>query len=82
LKNNGIACDVIALSLTPKESGDKIKTDPRDPCMLARLHRAGELTAVHVPVETDAAIRDLCHACQIAGVAGQGQQSALCLAVL
>lgn len=30
--------------------------------MLARLHRAGELTAVHVPDERDEAIRDLCRA--------------------
>jgi hypothetical protein len=31
-------------SLTPKGAGDKIKTDRRDARMLARLHRAGELT--------------------------------------
>ncbi|MFN7560212.1 MAG: IS110 family transposase [Prosthecobacter sp.] len=59
LKKKGIACDVIAPSLTPKGSGDKIKTDRRDARMLARLHRAGELTAVHVPDERDEAIRDL-----------------------
>lgn len=62
LKKKGIACDVIAPSLTPKGSGDKIKTDRRDARMLARLHRAGELTAVHVPDELDEAIRDLCRA--------------------
>jgi len=62
LKKKGIACDVIAPSLTPKGSGDKIKTDRRDARMLARLHRAGELTAVHVPDERDEAIRDLCRA--------------------
>lgn len=61
-KKKGIACDVIAPSLTPKGSGDKIKTDRRDARMLARLHRAGELTAVHVPDERDEAIRDLCRA--------------------
>jgi transposase len=60
LKKKGIACDVVAPSLTPKGSGDKIKTDRRDARMLARLHRAGELTAVHVPDERDEAIRDLC----------------------
>lgn len=48
--------------LTPKGSGDKIKTDRRDARMLARLYRAGELTAVHVPDERDEAIRDLCRA--------------------
>lgn len=62
LKKKGIACDVITPSLTPKGSGDKIKTDRRDARMLARLHRAGELTAVHVPDERDEAIRDLCRA--------------------
>ena len=62
LKQWGIACEVVAPSLTPKGSGDKIKTDRRDARMLARLHRAGELTAVHVPDERDEAIRDLCRA--------------------
>jgi transposase len=62
LKKLGIACAVVAPSLTPKGSGDKIKTDRRDARMLARLHRAGELTAVHVPDERDEAIRDLCRA--------------------
>lgn len=62
LKQWGIACDVVVPSLTPKGSGDKIKTDRRDARMLARLHRAGELTAVHVPDERDEAIRDLCRA--------------------
>ena len=62
LKKLGIACSVVAPSLTPKGSGDKIKTDRRDARMLARLHRAGELTAVHVPDERDEAIRDLCRA--------------------
>ena len=62
LKQWGIACDVVAPSLTPKGSGDKIKTDRRDARMLARLHRAGELTAVHVPDERDEAMRDLCRA--------------------
>ena len=62
LKKKGVACDVVAPSLTPKGSGDKIKTDRRDARMLARLHRAGELTTVHVPDERDEAIRDLCRA--------------------
>jgi transposase len=29
---------------------------------LARLHRAGELTAIHVPTEAEEAVRDLCRA--------------------
>ncbi|HYM85791.1 MAG TPA: IS110 family transposase, partial [Pseudoxanthomonas sp.] len=37
-------------------------TDRRDALKLARLHRAGELTAVHVPDASDEAMRDLCRA--------------------
>ena len=58
----GIECQVVAPSLIPKGSGDKIKTDKRDAVRLARLLRAGELTAVKIPDERDEAIRDLCRA--------------------
>jgi transposase len=58
----GVPCTVIAPSLIPSQSGDKVKTDKKDARKLARLHRAGELTAVRVPDETDEAIRDLCRA--------------------
>ena len=57
-----IACMVVAPSLIPSRSGDRIKTDKRDALKLARLLRAGELTAVHVPEATDEAMRDLCRA--------------------
>ena len=43
-------------------SGDKVKTDKRDAVKLARLHRAGELTAINIPEAGDEAIRDLCRA--------------------
>jgi transposase len=46
---DGVACQVIAPSLIPKASGDKVKTDKRDCQRLARLHRAGELVAIGVP---------------------------------
>lgn len=62
LRAKGIACTVVAPSLTPKAKGDKVKTDRRDAQMLARLHRAGELVAVHVPDPDDEAVRDLCRA--------------------
>ncbi len=42
LASMGIACDVVAPSLIPKGAGDRVKTDKRDACRLARLHRAGE----------------------------------------
>jgi transposase len=58
----GIDCQVVAPSLIPKGSGEKIKTDKRDAVRLARLLRAGELTAVRIPDERDEAIRDLCRA--------------------
>jgi transposase len=45
--------------MVPKRSGDRIKTDRRDACNLARLYRAGELTAIYVPQEDDEAMRDL-----------------------
>ncbi len=57
-----IDCAVSAPSMTPKKSGDRVKTDRRDAISLARLHRAGELTAVYVPKEDDEAMRDLSRA--------------------
>ena len=59
LRDKNIDCVVIALSLIPKKSGDRIKTDRRDAETLARLHRAEELTAVYVPAIEDEALRDL-----------------------
>ena len=45
----GHECVVVAPSLIPRRPGDRIKTDRRDATNLAKLHRAGELTAVWVP---------------------------------
>jgi len=59
LRAKGLQCDVVAPSMVPKRSGDRIKTDRRDACNLARLYRAGELTAIYVPREDDEAMRDL-----------------------
>jgi transposase len=58
----GVECQVVAPSLTPTRSGDRVKTDRRDARKLARLLRAGELTPVYIPEPTDEAIRDLCRA--------------------
>ena len=55
----GWACDVIAPSLIPRKSGQRIKTDRRDAMKLAQNHRAGELVAVFIPDEQTEAIRDL-----------------------
>jgi transposase len=62
LKKLGQDCMVVAPSLIPKKAGDHIKTDRRDAVMLARLCRAGELTAVWVPDKEQEAIRDLSRA--------------------
>jgi transposase len=62
LKKKGLHCEVVAPSLIPKKASDRVKTDRRDAQQLARLYRAGELTAIHVPDETDEAVRDLVRA--------------------
>ncbi len=49
---------MIAPSLIPKAAGDRVKTDRRDAGRLARLLRAGELTAIRVPSPTEEAVRD------------------------
>jgi transposase len=58
----GQECVVVAPSLIPKRAGDRIKTDRRDAISLAKLHRAGELTAVWVPDARHEAMRDLVRA--------------------
>jgi len=58
----GHGCMVVAPSLIPIKAGDRIKTDRRDAVMLAKLHRAGELTAVWVPDAAHEAMRDLVRA--------------------
>ena len=55
----GYAVDVIAPSLIPTKSGDRVKTDKRDAKKLARLLRSGDLTAIHIPDASDEVIRDL-----------------------
>jgi len=59
LSKRAIDCMVVAPSMIPKRSGDRVKTDRRDALSLARLHRAGELSPVYVPCEDDEAMRDL-----------------------
>jgi transposase len=54
-----VVCEVIAPSLIPIRPGSRVKTDRRDARKLVRLYRAGELTAIHVPTESQEAVRDL-----------------------
>jgi transposase len=72
LRNKGIHCEVIAPSLIPRKASDRVKTDRRDADQLARLYRAGELTAIHVPDQEDEAIRDLVRA-RTSGMTDQRQ---------
>ena len=62
LTHLGHDCVVVAPSLIPVKPGDRVKTDRRDSESLARLHRAGELTAVWVPGPEQEAVRDLTRA--------------------
>ena len=58
----GVKCDVIAPSLIPVKSGDRVKTDKRDAMKLAKNLRSNDLVAVNIPDSVDEAIRDLCRA--------------------
>jgi transposase len=60
LASLGVACEVVAPSLVPVASGDRVKTDRRDSRRLVRLYRAGELVAVRVPTPAEEGCRDLC----------------------
>jgi transposase len=62
LEKLGIECEVIAPTLVPAKSGERVKTDRRDATKLARCYRAGELTAVWVPDPAHEALRDLVRA--------------------
>lgn len=62
LEKRGVACEVIAPTLIPVRSGDRVKTDRRDAQRLAQLYRSGELTAVWVPDRKHEALRDLVRA--------------------
>jgi transposase len=62
IKSLGHECIVVAPSLIPQKPGDRVKTNRRDAVSLAKLLRAGELTAVWVPDRHHEAMRDLTRA--------------------
>ena len=62
IESLGHTCIVVAPSLIPKKAGERVKTNRRDAEGLARLLRAGELTAVWVPDERHEAMRELTRA--------------------
>jgi len=62
LEDLGVRCDVIAPALIPRRAGQRVKTDRLDARNLARLHRAGELTAIRIPSIEEEALRDFIRA--------------------
>lgn len=66
LSKLGVHCDVIAPTLVPVKSGDRVKTNRRDAEKLARCYRSGDLTAVWVPDAAHEALRDLVRAREVA----------------
>lgn len=59
LTKMGVACIVVAPSLTPRRPNERVKTDRRDAKKLAKLLRSGLLTPVWVPDRIHEALRDL-----------------------
>jgi transposase len=57
-----VHCDVIAPTLVPVKSGDRVKTNRRDAEKLARCYRSGDLTPVWVPDAAHEGLRDLVRA--------------------
>ena len=66
LSKLGAHCDVVAPTLVPVKSGDRVKTNRRDAEKLARCYRSGDLTAVWVPDVAHEALRDLVRAREVA----------------
>jgi transposase len=58
----GVHCEVVAPTLVPVKTGDRVKTDRRDAEKLARCYRAGDLTRVWVADAAHEALRDLVRA--------------------
>ncbi|HEY2094448.1 MAG TPA: IS110 family transposase [Thermoanaerobaculia bacterium] len=62
LAKEGIPCSIAAPSLTPRQPGNRVKTDRRDAKKLVFLYRAGTLTTIHIPDQEQEALRDLVRA--------------------
>jgi transposase len=54
-----VVVEVVAPSLTPRRSGQRVKTDPIDAKKLAHLYRADELQTIAIPNEESESARDL-----------------------
>jgi transposase len=62
LTDLGYVCDVVAPTMIPKRSGDRVKTNRCDAVTLVKLLRAGELRTIWVPDTVHEAVRDLARA--------------------
>ncbi|HJN94048.1 MAG TPA: IS110 family transposase [Dehalococcoidia bacterium] len=62
LQRDRVRCQVTAPALVPRKPGERLKTDRRDACKLAALHRPGLLTEVCPQTPAEEAVRDLCRA--------------------
>jgi len=58
LSKLGVHCDVVAPTLVPVKSGDRVKTNRRDAEKLVRCYRSGDLTAAWVPDAAHEVSRD------------------------
>jgi transposase len=58
----GHECVMVAPSLIPRRTGERVKTNRRDAVALAKLHRAGELTPVWVPDAGHEGVREIVRA--------------------
>jgi len=57
-----LVCVVMAPTKSNRKPGDKVKTDKRDACKIAREFRNGDIVEVRVPPATDEAVRDVSRA--------------------
>jgi transposase len=55
----GHQCTIVASSLIPTKPGERRKHDKHDAIQLARLYRAGELTAIRIPSLAEEQVREI-----------------------
>lgn len=55
----GHTCEIVASALIPTKPGVRRKHDKQDATNLARLYRAGELTPMRIPSETEERVREI-----------------------
>ena len=58
LEAHGVKCVILAPSTMEVPGGKRIKTDKRDAFLIAKYLAKGGFSAVHIPTQTDEAVRD------------------------